>query len=329
MPGKRILFVIPVFNDWDAAARLLRELDREVARIGGGVRVLVVDDGSWTVPDWTPETFAGTRFEDVEVLTLRRNLGHQRAIAIGLSYAEAKIPGDAVAIMDADGEDRPQDVPRLLEEFERRGAQSVVFAERTKRSENRLFVVMYALYRLLHRLLTGERVRVGNFSVVPAPLLTRLVASSDLWNHYAAAVFKARVPYTTIPTHRGTRYTGSPQMNYVSLISHGLSAMSVFGDRIGVRLLVATIGCAALSLAVVAGLLLRNQFIGESVPVWAPYVLGLIVITVLQAIGMSLAFAFIILAGRDSSTFLPFRDYQDYVAHVRSVLSKAHAGLPI
>ena len=89
-------------------------------------------------------------------------------------------------------------------------------------------------------MLTGERVRVGNFSAIPPSLLPRLVAVSELWNHYAAAVFKSRIPYITIPTARGVRYAGQSTMNYVALVTHGLSAMAAFGDRIGVRLLMAT-----------------------------------------------------------------------------------------
>ena len=110
-------------------------------------------------------------------------------------------------------------------------------------------------YRFVHLLLTGERVRVGNFSVIPRDLLRRLVAVSDLWNHYAAAVFHARIPYTTIPTTRGTRYAGASQMNFVALVTHGLSAMSVFGDRIGVRLLIVTCALAGLILSAAGALL--------------------------------------------------------------------------
>jgi hypothetical protein len=44
----------------------------------------------------------------------RRNLGHQRAIAIGLGYLKATVPGKFLIVMDSDGQDRPEDVRRLL-----------------------------------------------------------------------------------------------------------------------------------------------------------------------------------------------------------------------
>ena len=65
--------------------------------------------------------------------------------------------------------------------------------------------------------------------------------SSELWNHYAAAVLKTRLPYTSVPTIRGRRLQGDSRMGFVSLAVHGLSALSVFSDTLGVRLLVASV----------------------------------------------------------------------------------------
>src|SRR4029434_10989959 len=70
--------------------------------------------------------------------------------------------------------------------------------------------------------------------------LSSLVVASELWNHYAAAVVKLRLPYTSIPTTRGRRASGRSSLDFVALVVHGLSAASVFGDVIGVRLAIAT-----------------------------------------------------------------------------------------
>jgi hypothetical protein len=177
---------------------------------------------------------------------------------------------------------------------------------------------MYALYRWLHVVLTGERVRFGNFSAVPGAIVSRLVAMSDLWNHYAAAVIKSRIPYATILTTRGLRYSGATKMNYVALVTHGLSAMSVFGDWIGVRLLAATLGTTA----VVSAVILASLAIGWSTVAWPPwtmYVAGFLVLLLSQTFVVSLAFVFIILSGRDSSAFIPLRDYIFFVAGVETI----------
>ena len=149
--------------------------------------------------------------------------------------------------------------------------------------------------------------RVGNFSVIPRPLLPRLVGVSDLWNHYAAAVFKSRLPYATVPTRRGRRYAGRSHMNVVALTMHGLSAMAAFGDRIGVRLLAALNAIAAVLIGVVLADSRLPRPVLSRFASWAPVAIAILV--VLQAFGIGLAFVFIILSGRENSTFLPLRDY--------------------
>ncbi len=316
-----LLILIPLFNDWEAVRRLLTELDAVLSTVGRSASVLLVDDGSSEMlgADIEIVATAPSRLEEIRILHLRRNLGAQRAIAIGLSYVDASLSCDAVIVMDGDGEDLPEDVPRLIAAFERAGGNSVVFAERTRRSEGAWFVMMYAAYRALHFILTGERVRVGNFSIIPGHLVKRLVAVSDLWNHYAAAVFKSRIPYLTVSTSRGTRYTGGSRMNYVALITHGLSAMSVFGDRIGVRMLAATTGVALVTFAAIVVALAVQVSTRAPIPQWAPYGLMVAALALFQALIGSLTFVFIILSARDASTFIPLRDYVYFVADVRCV----------
>jgi len=323
-----ITVLIPIFNDWEAASRLLRELDDALDASRHEARILLVDDGSSETASADLVAPAPSRLRGVEILHLRRNVGHQRAIAIGLSHIESGPSCEAVVVMDGDGEDRPEDVPRLLDELQRAGAGRIVFAERLRRSEGPWFVMMYAFYRWIHALLTGERVRFGNFSAIPAALLGRLVAMSDLWNHYAAAVVKSRVPFTSVATERGRRYAGAAKMNYVALITHGLSAMSVFGDWIGVRLLAATIGASALAVAGMIGALIVGWARG-SWPEWLPVAFGILVILLGQAFAVSLAFAFLILSGRDSSTFIPLRDYRYFVAGIERVHPRSHEAVPL
>jgi glycosyltransferase involved in cell wall biosynthesis len=155
---------------------VLDQLDAALARVPAAVRVLVVDDASTRSPETTLAELK--HVEDVSILPLRRNLGHQRAIAIGLAYVEQHIACDAVLVMDmdGDGEDAPADVPRLIEAA--RAGNEVVFAERMRRAEGALFRALYLCCRGAHRLLTGRGVRVGNFSIVPRAALHRLVAVS-------------------------------------------------------------------------------------------------------------------------------------------------------
>jgi len=187
----------------------------------------------------------------------------------------------AVVVMDGDGEDRPEDVPRLLDALARGSGEQVVFAARTRRMESPLFRLFYQLFRGLSRLLTGHPVRVGNFSVLTPAALHRLVVVSELWNHYAAAVFRSRIRFGAIPLARGERYDGRSQMRFAELVRHGLSSISVFGDLVGVRLLVATAGLMVLAALGVAGALALRISSDALLPGWATTATGIGVVVLM------------------------------------------------
>jgi len=304
-----LIVLMPVYNDWKALSLLLPDLDRALASSELKARIVLVDDGSTVT---APGSFDQNQFKSIvsiELVSLRRNLGHQRAIAVGLSYIEANLPESLVVVMDSDGEDDPNDVSRLVRECVAHRHEKIVFAARTRRSEGWLFKVCYHLYRLIHFLLTGVRVRVGNFSVIPPQPLKRLVAVSELWNHYAAAVHKAKLPLTLVPTVRGKRLEGPPRMDMVSLVVHGLSAMAVFGDRIGVRLLIVVgLGMALTVIGLVAVFAIRLTT-DLAIPGWATYLTGLLLLMFIQMSLVVLVFVFVILAARNAVSVIPARDY--------------------
>jgi hypothetical protein len=311
-----LLILIPIYNDWEAVSQLLVNLDRVMTQAGLKARVMLVDDGSSLPVDEGIGRRAYVALDRIDVLALRRNVGHQRALAIALAHVYENVRPGAVVIMDGDGEDAPEDVPRLVAKLEASG-NPVVFAERRRRSESLLFRCGYHGYRFVHKLLTGIPVRVGNFSIVPALQLERLVVVSELWNHYAAAVFKARLPRETLPTERAKRITGQSTMNFVALVGHGLSALSVHAELIGVRLLVATVlvvGVLGILVAAVVGVRLGTSL---AIPGWATTATGLLLVMIFQAAAFAVAFVFLVLHGRSQPSFIPLRDYRYFVAGVR------------
>ncbi len=319
----QIVILIPLFNDWEAAGLLLDDLDRAFTGYSAAAEVLIVDDGSSEAapPGFARKSFAALR--SVDILRLRRNLGHQRAIAVGLVYIYQNRPCRAVVVMDGDGEDRPQDIRLLLERFEEEQRRSIVFAARSKRLESAPFRVLYRLYRVIHRLLTGDPVRVGNFSVVPFESLAELAVVPEIWNHYAAAVIRCRIRYTSIPIERGKRAAGQSKMNFIGLLLHGLSAFFVYGDIVGARLLVAI--AVALVIEVVAiGIAIGVRFTASpSIPSLAVYLAGLLGIILLQAIPIALILVFSVIGSRMNIGFLPIRDCPYFVRSVQKIFPPA------
>ena len=323
MINRRTIVLIPTFNDWEAANLLLSDLDQALADRELSPEVLFVDDGS-TQP--MPPGFADrpfTTLRSVDVLQLRRNLGHQRAIAVGLVFVYQNLPCTALVVMDADGEDRPADIPLLIAEFDRAGQLgnpgSIVFAARAKRLERLSFRALYRLYRVIHLLLTGDQVRVGNFSVVPFESLAKLVVVPEIWNHYAAAVIRSRVAFRSIPIARGKRLVGKSKMNFIALLLHGLSAFFVYGDIVGARLLIAiALALIVEVLLVAAGVAVWFTTI-PNVAVLAAYVAAILGILLLQAIPVALILVFTVIGSRVNAGFLPLRDCPYFVSSVQRV----------
>ncbi|MDQ6886938.1 MAG: glycosyltransferase [Gemmatimonadota bacterium] len=326
--GESYVVLIPVLDDWEALGQLLELLDKEFAERSLRARVLVIDDGSQLPPPPSFRSLQLSVLREIDILRLRRNLGHQRAIAVGLAYIAEHLRCTAVVVMDGDGEDRPSDVPRLVEGLYQTTGDHAVFARRARRSERILFKIGYVAFCALHRILTGLRVEVGNFSVLPMVVVGRLGSVAEMWNHYAAAVVKARIPRTLIATDRGTRLAGHSRMNVLGLVTHGFSAMSVFADRIGIRLLVASSAlgvAAAIGLVVVLLVRFRTDL---ATPGWATSTMGLLGVLLLQAVMLTFVFAVAVQSGRSGGSFLPSRDYTYFIESL-SRLGSPDVGVPV
>ena len=253
----------------------------------------------------------------VELLRLRCNLGHQRAIAVGMSHiTRTGVGAHALVVMDGDGEDRPEDIPRLLNAL--RGSSGdcpsrVVFAGRTRRLESARFRLMYNLYRLVHWLLTGISVRVGNFSVLTPDAMARLVIAPDMWNHYAAAVFRSRVPFSILPLPRGKRYLGQSHMSYSSLVAHGLSAIAVFGELVGARLIILLSGVVVVAVSLLIVAVLLRLFSNQAISGWATNAVGLLIVFTMQALLALTILALIVLGDRSHAKIIPLRDAELFI----------------
>jgi len=324
----RIAVVSPVFDDWPSCARLVRELDAVAANLDGVLLdLVVVDDGS-TAPGGA-ELVGGAQFSHINralLVQLACNLGHQRAIAAGLYAAGQQGEYDAFIVMDSDGEDRPGDIPSLVEELRRSGSHAV-FARRSKRSEGMLFKGFYRLYKGLYRLLTGSEISFGNFSIITREAANRLLHMPELWNNFSSAVLRSRLAYRQVETERGERYAGDSKMNFPGLVIHGLSAISVSSEIIFVRVMVL---CALLGLGTLAGgvaVLGIRLFTGLAIPGWASDVMGTLVIIFTQTVFFFLVSMFLLLRSRSTPAPSPVTVIPGYISCIRVLSGDDRSGV--
>ena len=316
------LILIPCYNDWQALALLLELIEDFLSQNQLDSDILMIDDGSTLPLDETLFSKEWHGINSIQVLKLRRNLGHQRAIALGLAYVEDQLDHDLVIVMDADGEDNPYEINKLLAKYYQAKDPKIIFARRSQRSESRTFRFFYGIYRVIYQLLTGKEISFGNFSLIPRPILHRLVVVSEIWIHYASGAIKSRLPLTTVDIPRSRRLVGKSQMNFVSLVSHGLSSISIYGDVVGTRLLIVTSGLIVLCATLIAVVLAIRFGTTLAIPGWTTTAVGILSILMIQS-GLTLVvFSLIILANRNGVNFIPCRDYSVFILELVKVFPK-------
>jgi hypothetical protein len=278
---KKIICVIPVYNDWESFSMLVRAIENTYCTPQKKfvIDIVVINDDSFE----EKENNISTGEIQIEIINLKANIGHQRAIAVGLQFVnDTKSNFDYVVVLDSDGEDKPEDLVYLVSKCEDENDQKIIFAQRKKREESFFFKIGYFFYKTIFYLLTGQKINFGNFSCIPKKLLKRLVVQDNLWNHYSGSVIQSKTPFSKVILDRGIRYAGHSKMNFTGLVLHGLSSISVYFDSLSVRILkLSLIGVLVCFLSVVSILYIKF-FTESSIPGWASNLILIIFSIILQ-----------------------------------------------
>ncbi|APC09552.1 glycosyltransferase family 2 protein [Neomoorella thermoacetica] len=128
----RYTIIIPVYNEEDVIRETYRRLTLVMQSLGEPYELLFVNDGSEDRTAEIIEVLAETD-DSVRLLNFSRNFGHQIAITAGMDYAR----GDAIVIIDADLQDPPELIPRMIEKWQE--GYEVVYARRVQRKGETLF----------------------------------------------------------------------------------------------------------------------------------------------------------------------------------------------
>jgi polyisoprenyl-phosphate glycosyltransferase len=318
-PTPSIVIMVAAYNDWESVKSIVPLLDRQLSGRYHGVRVVVIDDGSSEFANanlFSEQSFDA--IDEVRVVTLRRNLGNQRAFAVGLGYLASEVEFDFLVLMDSDHEDKPEYVPLLIDRAIREG-NKVIFAERTQRSEGRRFQMFYAIYKALYAVLTGAPISYGNFSAIPSILVKRIASISEIWNHFPAGIMKARVPYASIPSERGTRKHGASKMNLVNLAIHGLSGLAVHADVVSVRFTLGLVLFATIAAAGIAAVVLKRFLFDDFVLGWSSQAILALLGIFSQLLIAAALVVFLVLASRNQRNIIPAWDYRKFLLDVRAV----------
>ena len=229
---KKFIILIPLYNDWKSVSKLLNEIDVQINNWEAEVSIFLVNDASTEERSSLDSNYK--KIKSVKILNMKENRVHQRCIAAGLKYISKNEKFDHVIIMDADGEDRPEE----LNAFYKKTLENpniTITGNRFKRSEGLVFKTLYEVHKVLTLIFTGKLIKFGNFTCLPKSHVDQLIQKPYLWNSYSSSIVRANNERTFIPSIRGLRYVLPSKMNFFALIFHSLTIISVFKNVVIAR----------------------------------------------------------------------------------------------
>ncbi|WP_161625058.1 glycosyltransferase family 2 protein [Paramagnetospirillum caucaseum] len=275
--------------------------------------VFCVNDGSTTArPKTIGVASAISNLRSLEIINLVCNLGHQRALAIGLAEIARRDEFTAVIVLDADGEDDPNHLDRIIAAHTD-SPEKVIFARRSQRSEGLVFRMFYVVYKLCFQILTGFRISFGNFCLIPMESARRLVFKANLWNSLPATILQSKLPYTTVDSHRRPRICGQSKMGFVGLLLHGFHAISVFSEPVIVRLVLLIISTSSF---LVLGIVAIRYTTDILVPGWTSSMIAILVVISLQALFLIMNTTLVVLQNRCLKQMIPAVEFKPFIRDI-------------
>jgi len=280
--------VIPVFNEEENLELLHRRLSKVLENLCQDYEIIFVDDGS---ADKSLEIIKKLRKinERVKIISFSRNFGHQIAITAGIDYAS----GSAVIVMDADLQDPPEVIPKLVEKW-RQGFDTVYAIRESRKDPILKRAIAFVFYRLFQRMSDVDvPVDTGDFRLMSRRVVNVLKSMPER-NRYLRGLAswvgfsRARIRYA-----RNERYAGKRKYTLwqsARLAFDGITSFSHFPLRlvIHVGLVVSLVGFLYTTKIIIDTLLF-----GRTVPGWTTLMAAVLFLGGVQLIVVGVIGAYI------------------------------------
>ena len=221
----KVKILIPIYNDWKSAFKLLEDIDLQVNDLKHEFSIIIVNDCSTEEKPTNDFNFKNLKF--IKIINMKKNKRHARCNASGLRYIVEHEDYDYIIPMDGDGEDRPEEITLLINKVNDY-PDKVITANRVKRSEGFFFKLCYILHKYLTFVFTGQSIKFGNFICLPKFAVNKMIKEKATWSSFSGAVAKLFKDKKFIPSIRGKRFFGPSKMSFINLLKHSLSIIAVF-----------------------------------------------------------------------------------------------------
>ena len=229
---KKIIILIPVFNDWESLIKLISEINENVKDYKNiSLDLMIVNDAS-TIKQ--PKLIKPSNINSMQIFNMKENRGHARCNAFGIRYVKKNKKFDNLILMDGDGEDRPVEIKNLINQSIDKPNISIV-AKRIKRSEGPIFQLLYQIHKIITYVFTGKNINFGNYSCLTKKDVEKLNSEASLWSSYSGTLKKIILEFGEIDSIRGKRYFGPSKMSLLKLLMHSFAIIAVFKYQVFLR----------------------------------------------------------------------------------------------
>lgn len=279
---KTIAIITPCFNENNTLIEFLDLLSNSISNLNYEFRIVIVDDSS---TDQTLLLINKTNFVvpniKLSVISLKYNMGHQRAIQQGLLYC-SKFDPDYTIIIDSDGEDDPTCIKELIDKIENKKL-SIVHVSRGKRNESLVFKTGYLFYKLLFKIVTSKEMNFGNYCIIDSRIRNAL--SNNNFTHLPAFLLKMPANKDYIISDRKKRLSGKSKMNLQSLVIHAFKSFVEYSEALLMIFFKLSVVLFVFILFLTGVILYKKYISNEAILGWTSTMLSIFINSLLISLG--------------------------------------------
>ena len=211
-----ISVVVPIYNDQEVIAELHRRLRPFLEAITDRYELILVDDGSRD-RSWEEMLKVRQANEHVRAVRLSRNFGQQSAIAAGLSLTS----NDLIVLMDSDLQDRPEDIPTLIDALLADPQAMMAIAQWEERKDSRMKLAVSRLFQRVSNSITEIHTvpRLGIFRVMKKSVVEELRNFPEKTATTVSLLYYIGSRYVAVPLKRDARFAGKSGYNLSKMLA--------------------------------------------------------------------------------------------------------------
>ena len=211
-----ISVVVPIYNDQEVIAELHRRLRPVLEAITDRYELILVDDGSRD-RSWEEMLQVRRSNEHVRAVRLSRNFGQQSAIAAGLSLTS----NDLIVLMDSDLQDRPEDIPALIDALLADGQATMAIAQWEERKDSRMKLAVSRIFQRVSNSITEIHTvpRLGIFRVMKKSVVEELRNFPEKTATTVSLLYYIGSRYVAVPLKRDARFAGKSGYNLSKMLA--------------------------------------------------------------------------------------------------------------